>query len=107
MNDNMLLLLFSLPYLYDFIVGIFTLVLMSRIASFNETLKEIMRDENEEDRKRFLQSKAEDIQKKYSNENLNQVLESRRDTKYNYIILVYVLYVWRMRVIYLYIHVNT
>jgi predicted PurR-regulated permease PerM len=81
MNDNILLLIFSLPYLYDFIVGIITLFFMSRIAHFNETLKEIMRDENEEDRKRFLESKANTIQNKFSGQNLNELLEKRRNAK--------------------------
>ncbi len=81
MNDNLLLFIFSLPYLYDFIVGIVTLFLMAKIAHFNETLKEIMRDENEEERKKFLEGRAESIQKKYSGENLATLLEKRRNTK--------------------------
>ncbi len=82
MNDNVLLLIFSLPYVYDFIVGIVSLIFMSRIAYFNETLKEIMMNENEEERKRFLESRAEGIKKKFSGENISSVLEKRRNMKY-------------------------
>ena len=35
LNDNILLAIFSLPYLYDFIVGIFCFYFMTKIAENN------------------------------------------------------------------------
>jgi hypothetical protein len=41
----MLLFLFSIPYIYDFIVGIVTIVLLWRISEFNEKLKQMRQSE--------------------------------------------------------------
>jgi hypothetical protein len=36
---------FSIPYIYDFIVGIVTIVLLWRIAEFNEKVKQMRQSE--------------------------------------------------------------
>lgn len=51
LNDNILLAVFSLPYVYDLSVGIVSIILMSRIATFNETLFKVYKDKDEEERK--------------------------------------------------------
>jgi hypothetical protein len=48
-----MLLVFSLPYLYDFSVGIVTIVFMSRIANFNEIVHKL-KQEDEESANRLL-----------------------------------------------------
>jgi hypothetical protein len=41
LNDNLLLGVFSIPYIYDFFCGVMTIILMSRIAKFNEMIRKI------------------------------------------------------------------
>lgn len=41
LNDNVMMMIFSLPYIYDFIVGIFCFVLIYRIAIFNDAMRQI------------------------------------------------------------------
>jgi len=36
LNDSVLLAIFSLPYLYDFIVGIVCFIFLMKIAEFND-----------------------------------------------------------------------
>ena len=55
MNDNILMLIFSLPYLYDFSVGIVSVVFLGRIAEFNDSEKLLKKDVDEE-RKNLLQA---------------------------------------------------
>jgi len=50
MNDNLLMLIFSLPYLYDFSVGIMSVIFISRVADFNENEKILNRDKDEDNR---------------------------------------------------------
>jgi hypothetical protein len=40
--------IFSIPYIYDFIVGIITIIMMTKIATFNEHIKTLNRRDNEE-----------------------------------------------------------
>lgn len=41
LNDSVLLAIFSLPYLYDFIVGIVSFVFLMKIAEFNDKHKTV------------------------------------------------------------------
>lgn len=45
LNDNMLLFLFSIPYIYDFITGVTTILLLWRISGFNEKLRQLRQTE--------------------------------------------------------------
>ena len=38
MDDNKILLIFIIPYVFDFIAGVFTFILMYRISIFNDFL---------------------------------------------------------------------
>ena len=76
LNDNILLFVFSLPYLYDFGVGIVTIVLMSRIATFNGILKKL-RTENEEEAKKLLEEEINKISDKYSYDHLRKAFDKR------------------------------
>lgn len=40
LNDNYMLLIFSIPYLYDLIVGIFSYVFVYKISHFNEIMRQ-------------------------------------------------------------------
>lgn len=53
LNDSILLAVFSLPYIFDFMCGIFAIMMMSRIASFNEFMKALS-DHDEESSKKLL-----------------------------------------------------
>ena len=48
LNDNLLMLIFSLPYLYDFCVGVVSLVFIGRLAEYNDNEKSLLRNEDEE-----------------------------------------------------------
>jgi hypothetical protein len=38
LNDNVLMIIFSLPYLFDFICGIYAMLMMSKMIKFNKTI---------------------------------------------------------------------
>lgn len=76
LNDNILLLVFSLPYLYDFSVGVVTIVLMSRIANFNGTIK-VIRDNDSKETERLIKLEMEKINKKYDYGFLQTEFENR------------------------------
>ena len=43
LNDNYILLINAIPYLFDFIAGLVSIVLIYRIAIFNDLIKEKIR----------------------------------------------------------------
>ena len=65
-----------MPYLYDFAVGISTIVLMSRIATLNGTLQKI-KVEDEESAKKLLEEEIEKYSDKYSYEHLKNAFTNR------------------------------
>ncbi len=79
MNDNILLLVFSLPYIYDFAVGIVTIVLMSRIAHFNGILTRI-NHEDEESAKKLIEEEMTNINQKYSYQHLQDEFKRRESS---------------------------
>lgn len=78
LNDNWLLLIFSLPYIYDFFVGTVGLVFISRIASFNDTIRAFNKIQRDEERG-LLDNKVNLLKEKYSNEDLDQFINDRRN----------------------------
>ena len=40
LNDNYMLLIFSVPYLYDLIVGIVSYIFVYKISNFNEIIRQ-------------------------------------------------------------------
>jgi len=56
MNDSFLMLIFSLPYLYDFAVGIVSVIFISRIADFNDNEKLLYKNNDDEERRNLLQA---------------------------------------------------
>lgn len=65
-NDNIVMFLFSLPYFYDFLVGIYNYFLLKKISIFNSNLnkdKEMMKYEINEINKQFT---SQDIEKHLS-----------------------------------------
>lgn len=76
MNDNWLLFVFSLPYIYDFAVGIVTIILMSRIANFNGTLQKL-KNQDEEASKKLLEEEMEKLNDKYSYDHLRHTFNTR------------------------------
>ena len=84
LNDNVLLLVFSLPYLYDFATGIVSVVLMSRIANFNGILEKIKTEDDEAVNKLLkevlyfiLLQEIEKLNQKYSYDHLKREFERR------------------------------
>jgi hypothetical protein len=69
-------MVFSMPYLYDFATGIVTIVLMSRIATFN-TILHRLKSEDEESRKKLLDEEIEKISDKYSYAHLKTTFANR------------------------------
>ena len=50
------MLIFSLPYLYDFAVGIVSVIFISRIADFNDNEKLLYKNNDDEERRNLLQA---------------------------------------------------
>ncbi len=71
-----MLFVFSLPYLYDFAVGIVTIVLMSRIATFNGTLHEL-KSQDEESAKKLLDEEMGKLDNKYNYDHLKNAYANR------------------------------
>lgn len=44
--DSSLILIFSIPYLYDFVAGICSVILISKLSEFNETCKRLNNNNN-------------------------------------------------------------
>lgn len=80
MNDNMMLLIFSLPYVYDFIVGLVTLLLISKISKFNSALAQIRNMKNEEELNR-VNDKIAEINEQLSYKELKKICEDRETNK--------------------------
>lgn len=40
LNDHSIFLIFIVPYIFDFIAGVFSMIMMYRIAIFNDLQKE-------------------------------------------------------------------
>lgn len=78
LNDNWLLLIFSLPYIYDFFVGTVGLAFISRIASFNDTIRAYNKIQRDEERG-LIDNKVNQLKGKYSNEDLDQFINDRRN----------------------------
>jgi len=76
LNDNVLLALFSLPYVYDFICGIASIVLMSRIATFNEFLIRL-KGIDQEANQTFIKDEVAKMREKYPQEQLSRAYENR------------------------------
>lgn len=72
-----MLLVFSIPYLYDFAVGVVTIVLMSKIADFNGILQKL-RTEDEESAKKLLDEEINKLGEKYSYDHLKTTYENRK-----------------------------
>ncbi len=49
-----MLLIFSLPYLYDFAVGVLSVIFIGRIAEFNDKKKKLKDKKEEEERQGLL-----------------------------------------------------
>lgn len=77
LNDHILLSIFSLPYLYDFFVGVITIILMSRIASLNSTLQKI-HTMDEDEGKKLIEEEMEKLSDKYTFEHLRKTFEARQ-----------------------------
>lgn len=54
LNDSIILGIFSLPYIYDFVIGIFSIAFMSKIATFNELMRAVDENPDREDQERML-----------------------------------------------------
>ena len=85
LNDNILLLIFSLPYLYDFAVGIVTIVLMSRIANFNGELARIQH-EDDESKRRLIENQVSALNEKYSYQYLQDEFNRRESNSQGIVI---------------------
>ncbi len=49
LNDHAIMLIFIIPYIFDFVAGVFSMVMMYRIAIFNDLLKEKSKWNKKED----------------------------------------------------------
>ena len=52
LNDTILLGVFSIPYIYDFVCGIFGMILINRIARFNKIMHKL--NNKDEESQKFL-----------------------------------------------------
>ena len=80
LNDNYLLLIFSLPYIYDFIVGVYCFIFIYRVSKFNDSLKKI-RIAQEQENLEKLKGEIKNIKINFNEKTVKEVSRKRENIK--------------------------